>query len=133
MREVLIIDDNQSSHALEYFLRTEGYSPIIVETVDDGLERINASENLKVVLLNVELSAERGLDALRRIKHEHPEVIVIVIGAGVQTARRAMRLGALDVLSRNTDMEGILRALDRAFSRLSARSEASSGSGGRNA
>lgn len=125
MREVLIIDDNQSSHALEYFLRTEGYSPIIVETVDDGLERINASENLKVVLLNVELSAERGLDALRRIKHEHAEVIVIVIGAGVQTARRAMRLGALDVLSRNTDMEGILRALDRAFSRLSARSDAS--------
>lgn len=125
MREVLIIDDNQSSHVLEYFLRTEGYSPIIVETVDEGLERIDASENLKVVLLNVELSAERGLNALRRIKHEHPEVIVIVIGAGVQTARRAMRLGALDVLSRNTDMEGIGRAVDRAFGRLSARSDAS--------
>ena len=122
MREVLIIDDNQSSHALEYFLRTEGYSPIIVESVDDGLERINASENLKVVLLNVELSAERGLDALRRIKREHPQVIVIVIGAGVQTARRATRLGALDVLSRHTDMEGIRRAVDRAFGRIDSRS-----------
>lgn len=122
MREVLIIDDNQSSHALEYFLRTEGYSPIIVETVDEGLEKINASEDLKVVLLNVELSAERGLDALQRIKHEHSEVIVIVIGAGVQTARKATLRGALDVLSRYTDMEGIRRALDRAFGRIDSRS-----------
>ena len=125
MREVLIINNNQSSRVLEYFLSNEGYSVIIVETVDEGLERINASENLRVVLLNVELSAERGLDALERIRREHPEVIVIVIGAGVQTARRAVRLGALEVLSRHTDMEGIRTALDRAFDRLSARSDTS--------
>lgn len=121
MREVLIIDDNQSSDALAYFLRTEGYSPIIVEAVDEGLEKINASENLKVVLLNVELSARRGLDALQRIKHEHRQVIVIVIGAGVQTARRGPSLGAMEVLSIHTDMENIRRAVDRAFSRIDSR------------
>ncbi len=121
MREVLIIDDNQSSDALEYFLRTEGYSPVTVGSVDEGLEKINASENLKVVLLNVELSARRGLAALGRIKQEHPQVIVIVIGAGVQTARKATRLGALEVLSRYTDMEGIRRAVDRAFRRIDSR------------
>ena len=121
MREVLIIDDNQSSDALEYFLRTEGYSPISVETVDEGLEKINASENLKVVLLNVELSARRGLDALQRIKHEHPQVIVILIGAGVQTARRGPSLGAMEVLSIHTDVENIRRAVDRAFSRIDSR------------
>ena len=129
-KEVLIIDNNQSSHALAYFLRTEGYSPIIVETVDEGLEKINQSENLKVVLLSVELSGISGLDALRRIKQEHPEVLVIVIRAviraGVQTARKAMRLGALEVLSKHTDMKGIRRALDRAFGRLSARSDPAS-------
>lgn len=121
MREVLIIDDNQSSHALKYFLRTEGYFPIIVETADEGLEKINASENLKVVLLNVELSADRGLDALERIKHEHPQVIVIVIGARGQTARRAPPRGAMEVLSRHTDMENIRRAVDRAFGRIDSR------------
>lgn len=122
MREVLIIDDNQSSHALEYFLRTEGYSPVIVESVDEGLEKINASENLKVVLLNVELSARRGLEALQRIKHEPSRVIVIVIGAGVQTARRAMPLGAMEVLPKHTDVENIRRAVDRAFRRIDSRS-----------
>ena len=126
MREVLIIDNNQSSRDLEYFLKTEGYSPIIVETVDEGLERINASENLKVVLLNVELSGDEGVEALKEIKKERADVIVIVIRAGIRAARRAMRWGALEVLPRHIDMEGIRRALDRAFSRLSARSDASS-------
>ena len=121
MREVLIIDDNQSSHALEYFLRTEGYSPIIVESVEAGLAKIKASDNLKVALLNVELSATRGLDALRRIKHEHPQVIVIVIGAGVQTARRGPLLGAIEVLSKHTNMENIRSAVDRAFGRIESR------------
>ena len=124
MKAVLIIDDNQSSFRLEGFLKNKGYSPIIVNNVDNGLEQISASEVLKVVLLNVELSGISGLDALERIKREHPEVIVIVIGAGVQTARKAMRLGALDVLSKDTDMEeDIHRVLDRAFVRLSIRSE----------
>ena len=51
-------------------------------------------------------------------------VIVIVIGAGVQTARKAMRLGALDVLSTDTgDMEHICKCLIGAFVRLSIRSE----------
>ena len=121
MREVLIIDDNESSDALEYFLRTEGYFPIIVEAVDEGLEKINASENLKVVLLNVELSATRGFEALQRIKHEHRQVIVIVIGARVRTARRGPSLGAMEVLSIHTDMENIRRAVDRAFSRIDSR------------
>ena len=126
MEKVLIIDDNQSLHELEIFLRDRGYAPISVSTVDEGLRNINEFEDLKVILLNVESSAERGWDALKRIKHEHPEVIVIVIGAGVQTARRATRLGALEVLSQPINIEDILKALERAFRRLSARSDTSS-------
>ena len=121
MRKVLIIDDNQSTHDLQYFLKTEGYSPIVVEAVEDGLKKISASENLKVVLLNAELSARRGLDALERIKHEHPQVIVIVIGAGVQIARGGPPLGAMEILRKRTDVENIRRAVDRAFSRIDSR------------
>ena len=121
MRKVLIIDDNQSTHGLEYFLKTEGYSPIVVEAVEDGLKKISASENLKVVLLNAELSARRGLKALERIKHEHPQVIVIVIGAGVQIARSGPPLGAMEILRKRTDVENIRRAVDRAFSRIDSR------------
>lgn len=125
MNEVLIIDDNQSSLKLESFLRTKGYSPIIVDTVDKGLRNIDESKNLKVVLLNVELSGISGLDALQRIKHEYHEVIVIVIRAGVKAARKAMRLGALDVLPKPIQMKKVHEVLKRAFLRISIRSETS--------
>ena len=125
MKKVLIIDENQSSLELESFLRTKGYSPIIVDTVDKGLGNISESEDLKVVLLNVQLSGISGLDALQRIKREHQEVIVIVIRAGVKAARKAMRLGALDVLPKPIDMIHVHEVLRRAFLRLSVRSEIS--------
>ena len=95
MKKVLIIDNNQSSLELERFLRTKDYSPIIVDTVDEGLRNINESENLKVVLLNVELSGMSGLDALERMKHEHPEVIVIVIGAGCTNSEKSNASGSI--------------------------------------
>ena len=122
MREVLIIDENQSSFELERFLRNKGFSVSVVDAVGDGLRNISESETLKVVLLSVELSATKGLEALRHIRREHPDVIVIVIRAGVQTMRRATRLGALEILLSPLQVEELHEALDRAFVRLSNRS-----------
>lgn len=121
-KEVLIIDNNQGSDGLEQFLRTKDYFPVVVDNVDEGLGKIEESETLKVVLLNVELSGLSGLVVLERIKDEHPDVIVIVIRAGANTAREAMRLGALEVLSKRTNMESIQSVLDQVFYRLSIRS-----------
>ena len=77
-------------------------------------------------MLNVELSATSGLGVLGRIRREHPGVIVIVIGAGVQTVRRATCLGAWDVLPTDAGTERICEVLSEAFVRLSIRSETSS-------
>lgn len=62
-------------------------------------------------------SERKGLDALKKIKRKHPEVIVIVSGAGAETAGEAVPL-ALDVAFNRED---IPRMLDRAFCRLYAR------------
>ena len=122
MREVLIIDDNQSSSELKRFLGNTGFSVIIVDTVEDGMGILSGSEDVKVVLLSVALSSTDGLEALGRIRDQHPEVIVIVIRAGIQTIRRATRLGALKVLLSPLQMAELHEALDRAFVRLSNRS-----------
>ena len=122
-KEVLIIDDNQGSDGLERFLKTKDCFSIVVDNVNAGSEKIKKSEHLKVVLLNVELSGISGLAALERIKKEYRDVIVIVIRAGVNTARKAMHLGALDAMSKRVDMEYIYSVLDQVFGRLSTRSE----------
>ena len=123
-KEVLIIDNNQGSDGLEDSLKTKDYSPILVNNVDKGLVKIEESENLKVVLLNVELSGEKGLGTLKKIKGAYPDIIVIVIRAGGQTARKAMSLGALEVLSKLPTMKHIHKVLDLVFERLSTRKRA---------
>ena len=126
MKEVLIIDDNQeSAFKLERFLKAKGYALICVDNVDQGLKNINESESLKIVLLNVTSSEMNGLDVLAKIKCEDPEIIVIVIGASAETARKAVRLGALDVIRKIINTEDIHRILGQAFSRLFARDKTS--------
>jgi len=122
MKEVLIIDNNQSSGKLKSFLSTKGYTPIIVDDFNKGLEKISESTSLEVVLLSAALSAEDGEDELKEIKEKHPNVIVIVIRAGIHIVRKAISLGALEVLLNPINMEELCDALDRAFDRLSIRS-----------
>ena len=122
-KEVLIIDESQGSDGLARFLKAKDCSPVVVDDIDAGLEKIQKSENLEVVLLNVESSGKEGLKVLERIKVEEPDVTVIVIRAGVNTARKAMVLGASDALSKRVDMEYIHSVLAHEFLRLSIRSK----------
>ena len=122
-KEVLIIDENQGSDGLERFLKNKGCSPAVVGNVDAGLEKIKESEDLEVVLLNVESSGEKGLEVLDILRTEEPDVTVIMIRAGVNTARKAMKAGASNALSKRVDMEYIHSVLAHEFRRLSIRSK----------
>ena len=125
MKKVLIIPNTQSSSELVNYLKNMDYSPIILDTYDEGLKKINKSKDIKVVLLNVESSGRNGLQTLKQIKHKHPKVSVLLIGAGVQTARKGMLLKASDVLPESTDVERIYEVLESVFKRQSIREKAS--------
>jgi DNA-binding NtrC family response regulator len=125
MKEVLIIDNNRSSVKLKSFLEGKKYTPYIVDDFNKGLEKIDECTSLEVVLLSAALSARSGQHELVEIKDKHPNVIVIVIRAGVHIVREAIALGALEVLLRPINMEELCEALDRAFDRLSNRSDIS--------
>lgn len=142
MKEVLIIDSNQENALklarflenpdasivgdVEAFvdccirceIRSVGrYAPVVVGKVNEGLKKIKP-EDRKVVLINAASLEMNGLDALKKIKEERSGVIVIMIGADSETALEATLLGALDVASKTSDMEGTHRMLDEVFCRL---------------
>ncbi len=124
MNKVLIITNGQPSDELVNYLEEKDYSPITVETREEGLDKIENSRDLKVVLINVESSGKKGLRTLKQIKNIPRKINVILIGAGVQTARKGMLYNALDVLSESTDMEGIHKVLESAFKRQTIRRKA---------
>lgn len=145
MKEVLIIDSNQESAlklarflkkgpdasivddiddyvacCIKCEIRPVGrYAPVVVDNVDDSLEKIK-SRDLRAVLLNAASSEMIALDALTRIKEEHSKAIVIMIVASGETARKAKRLGASDVVAKTPNMEDLYWKLGLAFCRLYA-------------
>jgi two-component system nitrogen regulation response regulator NtrX len=120
MREtVLVVDDEAGVRAsLGAILGDEGYA---VETVGSGEEALAALEKRRydVVLLDVWLPGADGLEVLRRIRESDAELPVVVIsGHGtIETAVKAVRLGAQDFVEKPLSLEKTLLAVRNALQR----------------
>ena len=114
---ILIVDDEPSiCEALEGILADEGYQ---ARSVADGPSALRAveAEAPELVLLDVWLPGMDGLEVLRRLKHSHPALPVVMIsGHGtIETAVKATRLGAFDFIEKPLDMDKILLVVRNAL------------------
>jgi len=121
MSRILIIDDEPAiQDVLGDILRDEGYEVFIAE---DGLEglRLLRIEPIDVVFLDVWLPGKGGIDVLEEIKAGWPDVEVVIISghATVETAVRAIKLGAYDYLEKPLDL-GRVVTIARNAARLEA-------------
>lgn len=121
MSRILIIDDEPAiQDVLGDILRDEGYEVFIA---GDGLEglRLLKTEPVDVVFLDVWLPGKGGIDVLEAIKSDWPDVEVVIISghATVETAVRAIKLGAYDYLEKPLDL-GRVVTITRNAARLEA-------------
>lgn len=102
MNNILIIDDEEFIREnLKRILEKEGYSPALASTGKEGIEYIN-SEEVDMVLLDLNLPDINGIEVLKRIKQINPSVLIIVITgyATVDSAVEALKLGAYDYIKK---------------------------------
>jgi DNA-binding NtrC family response regulator len=87
-------------------LRSWGFEPVEAGTVAEALKQFTA-ESPAAVLLDIDLPDGSGLDALRQIKEEQPESIVIMITGNVQVESTisALRGGAYDFIGKPISLE----------------------------
>jgi DNA-binding NtrC family response regulator len=107
---VLIIDDEQEiRESLEQLLRLEGYQADSASTAEEGLKRIEGRV-FDLVLLDINLPDRNGLDLLKSIKHDAPEVGVIMITAydSSQMAFQASKEGAESYVTKPWDNDKLL-------------------------
>ena len=120
MREkVLVVDDEAGVRAsLAGILGDEGYA---VDAVDSGEGALAALESRRydLVLLDVWLPGADGLEVLARIRESDAELPVVVIsGHGtIETAVKAVRLGAQDFVEKPLSLEKTLLAVRNALQR----------------
>lgn len=116
---ILIADDEETYRfTLSSLLETEGFKPDIVE---DGVQVINAVQKkpYDLVLLDLKMPKVDGLEALKFIKENFPDVEVIMLtGTGdVKIAVECMKAGAYDYLTKPYTSEELLSTIDHGLER----------------
>ena len=100
VRTVLVIDDEESMHdSCVQVLGRQGYRVLSAYFGDLGIELVrNAHPDL--VLLDVKLPRQSGINLLREIEHIDPTIVTVVITgyATIETAVESMKYGATDFL-----------------------------------
>jgi DNA-binding NtrC family response regulator len=122
---ILVVDDEHLIRwSLEQQLRREGHSILLAETGADAL-RIAQAETPDLVLLDMRLPDADGLAILERLRAGDPESLVIMITAhgGVESAVRAMKLGAHDYIIKPFDMEELKLTVKKALETRTLRRE----------
>jgi len=124
---VYIVDDEQTiregvTMALEDLYRIKEFAD--AETALSALDK----EPPDLVLLDVGLPGMDGIEALRRIKELHPDVLIIMITAyeDVETVIAAMKLGAYDYVVKPIYMDGLEVTIRNAIDTIRLRKEVQS-------
>jgi DNA-binding NtrC family response regulator len=115
-RLLIAEDEERLRRLMGMLLANAGYKLTLVR---DGEEAMQALEKGRFDLLITDLKMPRldGLDLVRRVHKETPELPVIVITAfgSIESAVEAMQAGAIDYITKPFEEEKLKLAIDRAL------------------
>lgn len=123
--QILIVDDDREMlDLLRDICEDDGFD---VCTDDDGLHALGRVEKQEfaVVVCDIEMVGIKGFELLKRIKEYRPYTPVILITAfgSIDSAKKAMKLGAFDYLTKPLDTEDFLVVIGKALENSFLRSE----------
>jgi DNA-binding NtrC family response regulator len=122
---LLIVDDERSiREACREVAQSLGFTALVADSAEHAY-RLLEMQSVDVVLLDLRLPGAGGLEALRRIKGQRPEAIVIVVtGYGtVQSAVQAMKHGAYDYVTKPFSVDELKNLLERTAGHLKLKTE----------
>ena len=112
-RNLLIVEDDASFLGrLAKALESRGFNVVTAATVAEGLAQVEASPPAFAVV-DMRLGDGNGLDVISALKRRRPEARAIILtGYGnIATAVNAVKLGAVDYLSKPADADDVVNAL----------------------
>ncbi len=113
--KILILDDEkQFTEELSGFFQGSDYESFEANTAEEG-KRIMQKNEIDLLILDVRLPGVNGLDILKEVKSQYPNMEVIIISAhgDMDTVSKAMRLGAFDYLRKPFRYIDIQIAIER--------------------
>lgn len=125
MGQILILEDEQPLlQSLSIELSRGGHDCLLAEDGRTALQLVK-KHSPDLAVLDVQLPDMSGLEVLRALRTELPEVPVVIITAfaSVDTAVEAMKEGANDYLEKPLDLEELQMVVDREINNARLRTE----------
>ena len=115
MRVLLVDDETEFVSALAERLSLRGYETRTAASGEEALGKIDQSPP-DVVLLDMLMPGMSGMEVLKRIKQDHPQVKVILLtGRGSWDGIQGVREGAYDCLMKPIQIEELMQIMASAM------------------
>ena len=122
---ILVVDDEHLIRwSLEQSLKKQGYDVITAASGEEALRQVQ-EESPELMLLDIQLPGMDGLQVLEKVKEVDGEIIVVMVTAlGVlETAVKAMRLGAHDYINKPFNLDELSIIIKKALETRQLRKE----------
>ncbi len=118
-KKILLIDDDSGMrNMLRVYLEKKGYSVTTADNGENGIDCINA-EVFPIIITDLKMPGKDGIEVLKaaRKKNRKIKVVIITAYASVETAVKALKLGASEyVVKPFQDLErDVGRIIDRLY------------------
>lgn len=113
---VLLVDDEEKFlEVLSQRLGTRGIDASTATSGEEALVKIK-NKNFDVIILDVMMPGIGGIESLKRIRQENPEVQIIMLTgkSSIEKAVTAMKEGAIDFLEKPADIDKLLEKIENA-------------------
>ena len=114
---ILVVDDEHLIRwSLEQNLTKQGYDVTQAASGEDALKLVREDQP-DLVLLDIQLPGINGLEVLEQIKEIDSDIIVIMVTAlgVVETAVKAMRIGAFDYINKPFNLDELAIIIKKAL------------------
>jgi sigma-B regulation protein RsbU (phosphoserine phosphatase) len=122
LAKILIIDDEKAVlNDLRLMLEREGYEVITASNGVEGINRFPEYRDIDVVVSRMMMSEVTGLDVLRAVKQQDPDMGVILLtnSGDTENAHKAMEEGVYDCLYRPVDTARLIFSIKNAIRQVS--------------
>jgi len=110
---ILIVDDERNIRfTLKDILEDEGHQIFLADSGENGIKRLS-QENIQMVILDVKLPGIDGIETYKKMEAQQPGLDVVIISghSDIQTAIKAVKLGAYDFQEKPLSMSKILTSV----------------------
>jgi DNA-binding NtrC family response regulator len=124
-QKILVVDDEHLIRwSLEQALTKQGYDVTTAASGEEALRCVQ-EEAPELILLDIQLPGLDGLEVLQRTKEIDEDILVIMVTAlGVlETAVKAMRMGAYDYINKPFNLDELSIIIKKAFETKELRKE----------